>query len=84
MAALLNASNHDRDQRARHHARFLKQRGYLREGVTLGQATDILWTCTSLELYDLFVLQRGWSLPQYARFLADYMIATLLDHSREA
>jgi len=78
MAALLNASNHDRDQRARHHARFLKQRGYLREGVTLGQATDILWTCTSDELYDLLVVQRGWSLPRFARFLADYMIATLL------
>ncbi len=70
--------------RPAHHASFLKERGYLRQGVTLAQATDILWTCTSLELYDLFVLQRGWSLPRYARFLADYMIATLLDHSREA
>jgi AcrR family transcriptional regulator len=84
MAALLDAANHDRDERALHHASFLKERGYLRQGVTLAQATDILWTCTSLELYDLFVLQRGWSLPRYARFLADYMIATLLDHSREA
>jgi AcrR family transcriptional regulator len=78
MAALLNASNRDRDQRARHHARFLKQRGYLREGITVAQATDILWTCNSAELYDLLVVQRGWSLPRFARFLADYMIATLL------
>jgi AcrR family transcriptional regulator len=78
MAALLKASNDTREQRARHHARFLKQRGYLRQGVTLAQATDILWTCTSDELYDLLVVQRGWSLPQYARFLADYLIATLL------
>jgi AcrR family transcriptional regulator len=78
MAALLRASNDTREERARHHARFLKQRGYLREGVTVAQATDILWTCTSDELYDLLVAQRGWSLPRYARFLADYMIATLL------
>ncbi len=78
MAALLNASNDNREERARHHARFLKQRGYLREGVTLAEATDLLWTCTSDELYDLLVGQRDWSLPRFARFLADFMIAALL------
>jgi hypothetical protein len=84
MAALLKASNDVREQRARHHARFLKQRGYLRQGVTLAQATDILWTCTSDELYDLLVVQRGWSLPRYARVLGDYMIATLLPTATRA
>jgi AcrR family transcriptional regulator len=84
MAALLKASNDVREQRARHHARFLKQRGYLRQGVSLAQATDILWTCTSDELYDLLVVQRGWSLPRYARFLGDYMIATLLPTATRA
>ena len=79
MAALLQAHNDLRERRARHHARFLKERGYLREGVSLAQATDILWTCTSDELYDLLVVQRGWSLPRFARFLADFMIAALLD-----
>jgi AcrR family transcriptional regulator len=78
MAALLQAHNDRREARARHHARFLRERGYLRQGVTLGQATDILWTCTSDELYDLLVVQRGWSLPRFARFLGDYMIAALL------
>jgi AcrR family transcriptional regulator len=78
MAALLHANNDVREQRARHHARFLKRRGYLREGVSVAQATDIIWTCTSDELYDLLVTQRGWSAPQFGRFLADYMIATLL------
>jgi AcrR family transcriptional regulator len=78
MATLLATSNHDREERAGHHARFLQQRGYLREGVSLAQATDILWTCTAPELYDLLVLQRGWSLPQYAGFLGDYMITALL------
>jgi AcrR family transcriptional regulator len=78
MAALLAAANADREGRARHHARFLKQRGYLREEVSVAQATDILWTCTSDELYDLLVVQRGWSLPRFARFLGDYLIAALL------
>ncbi len=78
MAALLRAHNDLRERRARHHARFLKRRGYLREGVSLAQATDILWTCTSDELYDLLVTQRGWSPPRFARFLADFMINALL------
>jgi AcrR family transcriptional regulator len=83
MAALLKAHNDLRERRARHHARFLRRRGYLREDVTLAQATDILWTCTSDELYDLLVTQRGWSLPRFARWLADYMIATLLPRPNE-
>ena len=78
MAALLRAHNDLRERRARHHARFLKQRGYLRQGISLAQATDILWTCTSDELYDLLVTQRGWSSAQFARFLADFMITALL------
>ena len=81
MAALLNASNDDREERAQHHARFLKERGYLRDGVTLAQATDILWTCTSAEFYDLLVLQRGWSHQRFGRFLADFMIGALLPPS---
>ena len=78
MAALLQAHNDLRERRARPHARFLKERGYLREGVSVAQATDILWTCTSDELYDLLVTQRGWSPPRFARFLADFMINALL------
>jgi AcrR family transcriptional regulator len=78
MAALLQAHNDLRERRARHHAQFLKRRGYLREGVSVAQATDILWTCTSDELYDLLVSQRGWSPPRFARFLADFMINGLL------
>jgi AcrR family transcriptional regulator len=78
MAALLKAHNDLRERRARHHARFLKRRGYLREDVTLAQATDIIWTCTSDELYDLLVSQRGWSSARFARFLADFMITALL------
>jgi hypothetical protein len=83
MATLLEVSNATHEERARHHARFLQERGYLREGVTVDQATDVLWTCMSAELYDLLVLQRGWSLPALAGFLGDLMIGALLpaDHA---
>jgi hypothetical protein len=81
MAALLEASDDERLERMAHHARFLQQRGYLRQGVTLAEATDVLWTCSSVELYELLVLKRGWSLPRFAGFIADFMIATLLSQS---
>jgi len=78
MAQLLKDSDDERLERMRHHARFLAERRYLRHGVTVTEATDILWTCSSVELYDLLVLQRGWSLERFARFVADFMIAALL------
>jgi hypothetical protein len=31
-----------------------------------------------VKLYELLVLKRGWSLPRFAAFLADFMIAALL------
>ncbi|MDQ3972891.1 MAG: TetR/AcrR family transcriptional regulator [Actinomycetota bacterium] len=83
MAALLNASDADRLQRMRHHARFLQERGYLRGGVTVSAATDVLWTCSSVELYELLVLRRGWSLPRFAQFVTDLMIAQLLPDRSE-
>jgi AcrR family transcriptional regulator len=78
MEALLRETDEDRLERMRHHARFLKERGYLREGVTLEQATDVLWTCSSVEIYDLLVVQRDWPLPRFANFVADFMITALL------
>ncbi len=78
MEALLSETDEDRLQRMRHHARFLKERRYLREGVKLAEATDILWMCSSVEIYDLLVVQRGWPLPRFARFVSDFMITALL------
>ncbi|CAN5515176.1 hypothetical protein BH24ACT26_BH24ACT26_14350 [soil metagenome] len=82
MADLLKETNDDRLERMRHHARFLSDRGYLRDGVTVAHATDILWTCSSVELYELLVQQRGWSLPRFGRFIADFMITALLPHTQ--
>jgi AcrR family transcriptional regulator len=78
MAALLNDSDDERLERMAHHGRFLQQRGCLRQDITLAEATDVLWTCSSVELYELLVLKRGWSMPRFAEFVAGFMIATLL------
>jgi AcrR family transcriptional regulator len=81
MAALLNDSDDERLERMHHHARFLHQRGYLRDSVTVSEATDVLWTCSSMELYELLVLKRGWPDHRFAQFVAEFMIAALLPTS---
>ncbi len=78
IATLLADSDAERLVRMRHHATFLADRGYLRDGVTVERATDVLWTCSSAELYDLLVLQRGWSLAEFSDLVADLMASALL------
>lgn len=78
MAALLVASDDERRARMEHHARFLAGRGYLRGDVTVERATDVLWFCSSAEIYELMVLNRGWSSADFAGFVADTMITALL------
>jgi AcrR family transcriptional regulator len=80
-ATLLKEISDHRLKRMRYLARFLAGRGYLRDGVTVAQAADVMWTSNSAELYELFVLQRGWSIPRFGRFLADFLIASLLPES---
>lgn len=79
MAALLVEVEDQRRRRMRHNARRLKQRGWLRPGMSVSHATDILWTYSSAELYDLLVQRSGWSLHRYGEFVGDAMVAALLD-----
>ena len=78
MATLLQEVDDARLTRMEHNARRLHDRGELRDGVTLAQARDVLWTYSSPELYELLVLRRGWALERYGRFIAEAMIAALL------
>lgn len=78
MAELLEASNAHRLERMEHNARFLADRGFLREGVCLSHATDVMWTVSSPELYELLVLTRGWPSDLFAGFVAETMTAALL------
>ena len=52
--------------------------GYLRPGVSVDEARDVLWTYNSAEIYDLLVLQRGWEPDRYGRWVADALAAALL------
>jgi AcrR family transcriptional regulator len=64
--------------RMTHNARTLLEGGHLRKGITLEAATDVLWTYSSPEFYELLVIRRGWSVERYGRFIADAMIAAML------
>jgi AcrR family transcriptional regulator len=52
--------------------------GPLREGITITQATDIVWTLMSPEVFLLLTRDRGWSTDQYREWLTDSLIRLLL------
>jgi AcrR family transcriptional regulator len=59
-------------------ARALHDDGHLRPGVSASEARDVLWACNSAELFQLLVLERGWSPKRYGRWVADALISALL------
>jgi AcrR family transcriptional regulator len=62
-------------------AALLHERGVLRAGVSKAEARDVLWTLNSPELYQLLVVERGWSARRYGRWVAQQLAAALLDQS---
>jgi AcrR family transcriptional regulator len=56
----------------------LSEGGHLRDGVTVDHARDVLWTYSSPELYELLVLERGWTTEEYADFIEVGSSAALL------
>jgi len=77
-AALYAELDQGRLDRMTDNARHLARRGHLRAGVTVGEARDVLWLCSSPELYELLVQQRGWTPHQLGAFVVDTIAGTLL------
>lgn len=57
--------------------RHLAETGGLRDDVDPGRATDLVWTLISPEVYELLVIDRGWSHDEYERWLAQAFIDAL-------
>lgn len=57
-------------------ARNLHDTGGLR--VSAAEARDVLWTYFSAEVYEMLVLERGWSTKRYGRFLVEAVVAALV------
>ena len=64
--------------RMRHNARSLVDAGRTRPGIRLAEATDVLWTYSSPELFDLLVRRRHWSLRRYSQFITEAITNALL------
>ena len=78
-AAALHADlDAGRHVRMRHNARSLVDGGHTRPEIRLADATDVLWTYSSPELFDLLVRRRRWSLRRYSRFIVDAITNALL------
>ena len=78
MARLFAEAEAQHRRRMRHNARRLHQRGWLRPGIGVEKATDILCAYSSVELYNLLVLRSGWPIEHFGQFVGDALVAALL------
>ena len=78
MRDLAKTISEERLRRMTHNARTLVDGGHARKGITLEHAAELLWTYTAPELYELLVLDRGWTVARYAQFVVDALIAAIL------
>lgn len=84
MASLLDEVDRQRRARMRVNAERLDAHGWLQPGIGVDRATDVLWTYTSHQLYELLVLKSGWTVDDYGEFICDALIAALLSEPRQA
>ncbi|MDT7661525.1 MAG: hypothetical protein QOD04_1081 [Pseudonocardiales bacterium] len=55
--------------------------GQVRRHLVLEDVRDVLWTYHAPELYELLVLERGWSADRYGLFLGEAMINAVIGDS---
>ena len=59
-------------------ARHLADGGWLRDDITVNEAADVLWGVSSPEIWELFVLDRGWKTKRMQGWIADTLDRALL------
>jgi AcrR family transcriptional regulator len=55
----------------------LAAEGSLRGGLSVDVATDLLWTITSLRVWEDLVLQRKWKAAEYEEYISDVLLRIL-------
>jgi AcrR family transcriptional regulator len=65
-------------------ATHLAEAGALAPGLTVERARDLIWLHTAPDSYRLLVMERGWALDDYERWLAASLAANLLDGDTRA
>ena len=77
-AALLDTLTAQRQQGQRSIARSLARAGALRAGVRERDAADMIHALLSPELYRLLIVDRGWKVDRYRRWLTAMLVSQLL------
>ncbi|MEJ7722259.1 MAG: TetR/AcrR family transcriptional regulator [Ilumatobacteraceae bacterium] len=77
-AALLEGLTQQRQQGQRVIARSLARAGALRAKVRERDAADVIHAVLSPELYRLLVVDRGWAVERYQRWLSELLVDQLL------
>lgn len=62
----------------------LQQENALRPGLEPAPAADLLWTITSLRMWEDLVIQRGWSPEDYQEEVNRLLLVSLIDGSPES
>ena len=78
IATLRRSLNVQRLEDKRLLAQSLNEKEALRSGLTVAQATDVLWALGSADMYRMLVVDRGWSPEQYEQWLASSLVHSLL------
>jgi AcrR family transcriptional regulator len=60
----------------------LQTEGNLRSGLDIQVAADLLWTITSLRMWEDLVLQRGWTAARYEELITELLLRTLTRDSK--
>jgi AcrR family transcriptional regulator len=83
LAAVLRDSDAERLKRMRFNARSFARRGFLRPGLSIARAADICWALTAPELYEQFVVRRGWTARQLGEYVAGVLETAVLRDAGE-
>lgn len=74
----------DRLQGCRQIVDRISKDGDLRAGLDPDAAADLLWTITSLRMWEDLVLQRGWAPEKYEALVMDLLLRALTDRNISA
>src|SRR4051812_13677960 len=78
LAELYDEMDSRRLRRMQDNARALDAIGGIRDGISVEEAGDVLFTVSSPEVYELLVTRRGWSMERYSRYVRDTVMHALV------
>lgn len=53
------------------------------KGLSVAKARDILWALTGRDMYRMFVVEQGWTSQEYEKWLAQFLISTLIGNGKD-